>query len=408
MDTVKGTIYRIGLAALALFTSFQHATAQDLPLQALEQAMANGHGDSVLTVLKKRWRQEPTPGGRFEACMLMAECHYLRNNMERFADWTDSARVQLTGTAQDAERLARVAVNQSRYAHVLLRPKEALALGQAALQRYRKAPDRKTWKYGFLIYQTLGSVERNLSQNPDIIFAYYDTAWTLIGQRIDILPYWKAMLHKSVFNAALDRIWNKKPDQDQYAALANRELRAAMRILERDYPDNLSERGHLLNLRGLFHHYQDEQDSAWADFQQCEDLLGRSGPVPTQELASAWFVNLRWRLFVLSKPPWNSRADALQAHLDKLEQAVPIYRTYASERSTDGGLVVHDNYYTSPTTGIVTVAMQLWKLTGDTAYIDKLLWAVEEGRRCSWNIAQRQRGMKSWSWVPHRPECWRP
>lgn len=377
------------LLALAL-----PCAAQKDALAALELAFARGASDSVITELGHILQQPATSKSiRFEASMLMAECWYQRVSMELFSAWNDSAATMLTNTIADEECWARVEVNRSRYAHVSFQPASSLKWGLSALERYRSAGDPSTWKYAFQIHQALGTTYRNILLPNRHTFDHYNTAQALLSQRRDVIPYWQAMLNKAVSNAAMDLMRPEYPDRARFADICNREQLAALRILEKHYPQQLLDRCNMQNLRGLYHIYTEQPDSALCWLTRTEQLISSQDEAMREDaLASAWFASLRWQAFIMAQAPWSTDVPVLQAYLTKLNASQDRFTSYARDRSIEGGLFFPDRYWSSPFTSIMFSCARLWKLTGDTTYIDQALWAAEKVRRVTWNTAQRGRG----------------
>ena len=377
------------LLVLSLGSVLSVASAQYPVIDRLEHAFADGAADSVLQELDRMLRDPSRPVGlRFEAWMLHAECWYQQMNLERFKASTDSAAALLQGP--DAERRARVEVNRCRHAAYHTQTARAHKHGTAALALYHKAPDRASWKNAHLIYQTQGTVYRNWPRGEDSTFAYFDTARTLLARRPELLPFWTAYLHKAISNAAMDHMRPGEPERERYAALCDREQRAALAVLQEHHPGQLTEIGILQNLRGLYHIYADQPDSAWHWLRRSEELVREAG---TQEaLLAIWFSSLRWQTYLLDRPEHWSDISLLQRHHAKLEQAQHRFSGYMAARTEARGLFFHDTYWYSPFASTFTLSARLWKLTGDTAYLDRALWVVEKTRRDAWNIAQDLRG----------------
>jgi hypothetical protein len=377
------------LLVLSLGSVLSGASAQYPVIDRLERAFADGAADSVLQELDRVLRDPSRPAGlRFEAWLLQAECWYQRMNLERFKASTDSAAALLQGS--DAERRARVEVNRSRHAAYHTQTARAHKHGTAALALYRKAPDRTSWKYAHLIYQAQGTVYRNWPRGADTAFAFFDTARVLLARRPELAPFWRAYLHKAVSNAAMDRMRPGQPDRERFAALCEREQRAALAILREHHPRQVVEIGILQNLRGLYHIYADQPDSAWHWLRRSEELVLASGP--TDALLTIWFSSLRWQTFLLDRPEHWLDIHLLQRHLAKLQQAQEHFTGFAAARTQARGLFFHDTYWYSPFASTVTLSARLWELTGDTTYLDRALWVLEKTRRDAWNIAQDLRG----------------
>lgn len=385
-------MYR-ALLSLLLVLGLLPSAAQNPSIAPLERAFADGASSTVMAQLS-RLLDDPglSTDVRFEACMLMAECHYQRFDLEHFTAWTDSADALLTRRPSDEERWARVEMNRCRYAHASFIPEMAHAWGMSALKRLHQAPDRSTWKSAYLIHQTMGSMYRNWPGGTASMFAHFDTALVLLARRKDVLPYWKAMLHKSISNAAMDLMRPGKPDRQTYAAKCSKEQQEALRILNEHHPAQLVELCNLQNLRGLYWIYQDRPDSALKWLDRTENLVGVRFPADEDALAAAWFICLRWRSFVLHQPPWNQDALLLNQYLDRLKQAEERFARFAAERTTAEGLFFRDRYWTAPYTTILSTCAKLWSLTGDTTYIEQALRSAERVRRDAWNTAQIIRG----------------
>lgn len=366
--------------------------AQESVIARLEIAFAKGASDSAMTELR-HILQTPTSSQslRFETCMLMAECYYQRSSMEHFTAWNDSAATLIFGN--DEQHWARVEVNWCRYANFFVKPEQAITWGEAALARYHRASNRAEWKHAYQIYQALGTTHRNIHNGADILFAYFDTAQALIARRRDVIPYWHALLHKAIANAAIDRMMSGLYDPKPYAPLCDHEQLAALRILEEHYPEQLADRCTLQNLRGLYHVYRNQPDSALWWLKRTEALIGATDATERSDaLASIWFTCLRYRSFVFDQAPWRNDIPVLQTFLANLTDAQQRFTEYAAGRATAGGLFFDDTYWSSPFATIMATCTRLWELTGDTAYIEQALWATEKSRRDTWNTAQTIRG----------------
>lgn len=383
-------IRRVILAVLLV--SGYSAAAQPDRIGQLERAFANGASDSVMTELRGILRTPSAPRDlRFEACMLMAECWYQRQSMEHFSACNDSAAALLR--ADEEERWARVEVNKCRYAHYGTIAELAEKWGLSALRRYHRAKDRRTWRYAYRIHQAVGSMYRNRPGGPLMAFAHFDTARALIAQRPDVLPYWHAMLHKSISNCAMDLMRPGSTDRPRYAALCGAEQMLALRILEHEHPGQIPERAHLQDLRGLYHVYHDEPDSALWWLRRTEELVtGPGGKVSDDAVAAAWFTALRWQAFIFQQAPWRNDIEQLKYFLGSLTKAEKRLTRYVAERTTADGRFFRDRYSTAPSITILSTCAALWALTGDSAYIDQALWSAEKLRRDIWNTAQVIRG----------------
>jgi hypothetical protein len=366
--------------------------AQEPIISRLELAFTKGDADSVIVELQGLHR---APGAsidvHFEACMLMAECYYQRYSMEYFAAWNDSAAALIVGN--DEQRWARVEVNRCRYANFFVKPDQALIRGEAALARYRRAPDRATWKHAYQIYQALGTTHRNIHQGTDVLFALFDTAQTLLAQQPDVIQYWHASLHKAISNAALDRVMSGLYDPEPYVPLCNHHQLTTLRILDEHYPKQLVDRCTLQNLRGLYYVYLHQPDSALWWLKRTEALIGTKSVTEwSDDLATAWFSCLRYRSFIYDQAPWCNDIPILQTFLGKLTASQQHFTAYKAGRATAGGLFFDDTYWLSPFATIMATCTQLWELTGDTSYIEQALWATEKIRRDTWNTSQTIRG----------------
>jgi len=366
--------------------------AQEPIISRLELAFTKGDADSVIVELQGLHR---APGAsidvHFEACMLMAECYYQRYSMEYFAAWNDSAAALIVGN--DEQRWARVEVNRCRYANFFVKPDQALIRGEAALARYRRAPDRATWKHAYQIYQALGTTHRNIHQGTDVLFALFDTAQTLLAQQPDVIQYWHASLHKAISNSALDRVMSGLYDPEPYVPLCNHHQLTTLRILDEHYPKQLVDRCTLQNLRGLYYVYLHQPDSALWWLKRTEALIGTKSVTEwSDDLATAWFSCLRYRSFIYDQAPWCNDIPILQTFLGKLTASQQHFTAYKAGRATAGGLFFDDTYWLSPFATIMATCTQLWELTGDTSYIEQALWATEKIRRDTWNTSQTIRG----------------
>lgn len=392
MEALSGRLLLVRMVLGFLASLFIHvANAQHPVIDRLELAFAQGASDSVIVQLDPLLRDPNASRDlRFEACMLMAECYYQQASMENFAAWNDSAAA--ITASEDNDRWARVEVNRCRYANFFIKPEQALVWGNKALVRYRSAPDRSRWKYGYAIYQALGTTHRNIHGGQEVLFALFDTAQTLLARRSDVIPYWRAHLHKAISNAALDRLVSGLYDKGPYGPLCEGEQQAAIRILEEHYPMQLLERGTLQNLRGLYHLYSNRPDSALFHFQRSASLVGpafRKGR--KDHLVSIWLTCLRYQSFVLDIAPWRNDSSRLQTYLHELINAQEQFTHYLVGRTTAGGLFFDDQYWLSPYPAIMATCSRLWELTGDTAYVEQALRATEKSRRDQWNSAQSVR-----------------
>lgn len=371
------------------------AVAQYPVIDRLELAFAQGAADSVMDQLGCLLKDpRSSPDLRYEACMLMAECYYQRSSMERFSAWNDNAAACIIGDTQQA--WARVEVNRCRYANYFVKPEQAIRWGEKARSRYQHAGDRPQWKHAYAIYQALGTTHRNIHHDPAILFHYYDTAQVLLAHRKDVIPYWSAMLHKAISNAAMDRTMSGLYDPKPYIPLCDREQLAALRILEKHHPTQLGERCILQNLRALHHVYRHRPDSALEWLQRTETLIGTTeGTERNEAISTAWFDLLRYRSFVYDQPPWHNDTVLLRSYLAQLMAAQRRFTEHMAHRASANGLFFDDTYWLSPYITIVTTCARLWELTGDTTYIDQALWATEKSRRDAWNTAQAVRGHDS-------------
>ena len=377
------------LLVLSLGLLLSRAFAQVPLIDRLERAFADGATDSVLHELERVLHDPSGPASlRFDAWMLQAECWLQRMNLERFKVATDSAASLIP--SNDVQRRARVEVNRCRHAAYFTQTPRAHKHGTVALALFRRAPDRASWKYAHLVYQAQGTVYRNWPRGADSTFAYFDTAQALLTRRPQLLPFWSALLHKAISNAAMDRMRPGQPDRDRSAALCDREQCTALAILQAHHPRQVAEIGMLQNLRGLYHIYADRPDSAWLWLRRSEELMMASG---TQDAHLAiWFSSLRWQTFLLDRPEHWSDIPLLKRHLARLQQAQGRFTAFATERTQAQGLFFQDTYWYSPFASTVTLCARLWELTRDTAYVDNALWMVEKTRRDAWNIAQDLRG----------------
>ncbi|MBL7958177.1 MAG: CHAT domain-containing protein [Flavobacteriales bacterium] len=393
MEALSRRLLRVRTVLGFCASLFIHvANAQYPVIDRLELAFAQGASDSVIVQLSRLLGASNTSRDlRYEACMLMAECYYQRASMEQFAAWNDSAAALVSG--QNEQRLARIDVNRCRYANFFIKPHQALAWGNKALIRYRNAVDRSRWKHGYAIYQALGTTHRNIHGGQEVLFALFDTAQSLLERRSDVIPYWQANLHKSISNAAMDRLVSGFYDSEPYGPICDRQQLAAIRILEANYPTQLTERGTLQNLRGLYHIYSDRPDSARWWFQRTEVLVGPAYKTGhNDDLASTWLTGLRYSSFVLDQEPWRNDKRILKTFLLELTNAQDHFTSYLDSRATAGGLFFDDQYWISPFPTIMATCSRLWELTGDTTYIEQALWATEKSRRDAWNTAQSIRG----------------
>jgi len=333
--------------------------------------------------------------------MLHAECAYRAMNMARFTACTDSAAA-LIAPADHASQ-TRLELNRCRQAHALIHIHRAHRHAMAALRHFRQVPEHNRWRYAYFVHQTVGSMYRNWPVPADAIFAHFDTAQALLARRHDVLPYWKAHLHKAIANAAMDRIGRGASDdaKARYAPLCDRAQRASLAILEQHHPGQVAERAQMENLRGLYHIYGGRPDSAWQWLRRAEARLVESG-LP-DELLAMWFTSLRMQAFLTDLPPWWDDVAFLQAFHEKLLRAQTRMADYSARRTNAGGLFYHDPYWYSPHPTSITLGVRLWQLTGDTVHVDHALWAAEKVRRDAWNTAQVVRGTPQYR-LPDPPE----
>ncbi|MBK9288590.1 MAG: hypothetical protein IPN38_13105 [Flavobacteriales bacterium] len=245
-------------------------------LQRAEIAVCEGDDQAAQGALLKLLEE---PGldrsARFDALMLLAEIHYQGFGMERFLALTDSAALLLDPMSeQDNEAWSRVETNRCRHAHYAMIMGRAVVIGEAALARYHHAKDKRKWKYAFLIHQSLAAAYRNSAMvSGKTIFLHFDTALALVNARTDVLPYWKAMVWRSLSNAAMDRMRPGQPERVKYGALCLQAQRKAMGLIDEHYPKNVIDRAQLYNLHGLYHIYANHLDSALYWFQRTRELL---------------------------------------------------------------------------------------------------------------------------------------
>ncbi|HPF90302.1 MAG TPA: CHAT domain-containing protein [Flavobacteriales bacterium] len=375
---------RVLTVVLLVLGSFTFA--QPSRIDRLELAFAKGAADSVMLELHSILRTASASRDlRFEACMLMAECWYQRQSMEQFAAWNDSAATLLH--RHEEERWARIEVNRCRYAHYAILPQRAVEQGLSALRRYHRSSDKAAWKHAFRIHQALGSAYRN--HDGTRVFAHFDTAANLLAKHKDILPYWKAMLSKSRSNAAMDRMRPGYPERDLYATECCAYQLDAIAILEHYYTGQVMDRVAMLNLRGLYHIYRNQPDSALRWLQRTERTLEEHGawgrPSP---MAVAMFTCLRWQAFIFALPPWRNDSLLLNGYLDRLLAIAPVFADHAAKEVTAGGLFARDKYWYSPYTAIMATCHRLWEKTRNKRYIDLALCSTESARRDAWNAAQ--------------------
>ena len=364
-------------------------------LQRAEQALCDGDDLSAERSLLKLLAEPALErSARFDALMLMAEIHYQGFGMERFLALSDSASLLLDPTNEkDNEAWSLVETNRCRYAHYAMLFDRAVEQGEAALARYRRAKDKHNWKHAYRIHQSLAAAYRNNARvSGKTIFLHFDTSLALVNARTDVLPYWKAMVWRSLSNAAMDRMRPGQPERVKYGALCLQAQRKAMGLLDEHYPKNHLDRAQLYNLHGLYHIYADHSDSALYWFQRTWELLGHDALERNELRAIPDLLSaLRWQAIVYDQPPWNADTIKLRRFLDHLVEAEPHYARYANAEATAAGLFTRDRYHYAPYTAIVATCQRLWALTGDERYVDQALRSTERVRRDAWNTAQRFR-----------------
>lgn len=364
-------------------------------LQRAEIAVCEGDDQAAQGALLKLLEE---PGldrsARFDALMLLAEIHYQGFGMERFLALTDSAALLLDPMSeQDNEAWSRVETNRCRHAHYAMIMGRAVDIGEAALARYHHAKDKRKWKYAFLIHQSLAAAYRNSAMvSGKTIFLHFDTALALVNARTDVLPYWKAMVWRSLSNAAMDRMRPGQPERVKYGALCLQAQRKAMGLIDEHYPKNVIDRAQLYNLHGLYHIYANHLDSALYWFQRTRELLRSEAKAGSNLRAVPDLLSsLRWQAIVYDQKPWVGDTVMLRRFLDQLMEAEPLFARYADAEATAAGLFTRDRYHYAPYTAIVATCQRLWALTGDERYVDQALRSTERVRRDAWNTAQRLR-----------------
>ena len=384
---------------LAAWSSIQGVAAwaqTGAALQAAEQAICDGDDlvaeRALMELLAERDLERPA---RFDALMLLAEMHYQGSSMERFLAMTDSSALLLDpASEQDNEAWSRVETNRCRQHHYAMIMSRAVENGEAALARYRRAKDKRKWKHAFQIHQALAAAYRNSpkANDPNTIYQHFDTALALVSARTDVLPYWKAMVWRSLSNAAMDRMRPGQPERAVYSALCLKAQRMAMDLLEQHHPKNHIDISRLYNLHGLYHIYTDHPDSALHWFQRTRDLIGQDVLVLKDLRAIPdWLSGLRWQAIVYDQPPWTSDTVKLRRFLQELVEAEPLFARYADAEATAAGLFTRDRYNAAPYFAIVANCQRLWALTHDEGYVDQALRSTERVRRDAWNTAQRFR-----------------
>lgn len=369
------------------------ASAQQGPLREAERLYCNGDNIGA-TALLDLLLKNPALGKeeRFDAVLLLAEIDYQGDAVERFLALTDSAALWLD--PHENEAWARIETNRCRYAHYNMIPARAVDLGEAALARYHKARDKRSWKHAYLIHQSLAAAYRNHEKAAvdGRVFQHFDTAVALANARADVLPYWKSIIWRSLSNAAMDRMRPGSPERAKYGAQCRKAQLMAMELMDGNHPENRSGRAHLYNLHGLYQIYADHPDSALLWFRQARELI-RADVFDRQDLLyiASWLSSLRWQAMVFEQEPWRSDTVELRRYLDELVAAEPLFTRYADAEATAAGLFTHDKYFTAPYTAIVSTCYRLWELTGQERYVQQVLRSTEGVRRDAWNTAQRIR-----------------
>ncbi|MFN8350184.1 MAG: CHAT domain-containing protein [Flavobacteriales bacterium] len=339
---------------------------------------------------------------RFDALILLATVADQREDMERFLALTDSAASLLGpsgGTDQEAR--AHVEVNRSRYAFFVMQYERAELEAQAALARYRRAPDRSQWRFAFRIHQTLATAYRikpaSYQASADAraadMFAHFDTALVMVRSRKDLPTYWEASVWRAVSNALMDQMGRPINDHERYAERCREAQLHALTILQREYPRNRLARVALMNLHGLYLVYHNEPASAFRWFSDAQHLIaGDIWQAHDRRFVPAWLTALRWKAMVFESEPWRSDTSMLQLYLDELQDAELLFTRYATGQATAMGLFTRDRYGYAPFSASLATCQRLWELTGEVRYIDHALRSAEKVRRDEWNTAQSIRG----------------
>ncbi|MCC6939931.1 MAG: CHAT domain-containing protein [Flavobacteriales bacterium] len=365
-------------------------------LQRAEQALCDGDDLGAERSLLKLLAE---PGiertARFEAWMLLAEIHYQRSAQEQFLAATDSAAKLLGLTnGQEQEAWARVETNRCRHAFFAMQYARAIELGESAIARYRRAADKSLWKCAFRIHQALAASYRiSTPERKEKVFAHFDTALALIHARTDVLPYWEASIWRSLSNAAMDRMARSVPDHAMYGDRCELAQLHALRIMERNHPNNRLERAMLMNLHGLYLVYDGQPDGCMRWLERSQNLVADDvWRAHDERFIPTWLLTLRWKAFVYYGEPWRSDTTALKSYLAELQAAESLFTRFAAMQATAKGLFTRDRYDYAPLTSSAATCQRLWAITRDTRYIDQALHATEKARRDAWNIAQSLRG----------------
>ncbi len=364
-------------------------------LQRAEQALCDGDDPGAERSLLKSLAE---PGiertARFDAWMLLAEVHYQRSAQEQFLAATDSAaRLLEPADGPEQEAWARVETNRCRHAFFAMQYERAIQLGESAIARYRRAPDKSHWKCAFRIHQALAASYRiSTPERKEKVFAHFDTALALIHTRTDVLPYWEASIWRSLSNAAMDRMAPSVPEHAMYGDRCEHAQLQALRIMERSHPNDRLERAMLMNLHGLYLVYNGQPDSCVRWLQHAQKLIADDvWRRKDERYIHDWLTALRWKSFVFESEPWRSDTAALKLYLEELQAAEPLFTRFAATQATAKGLFTRDRYDESPFASSASTCQRLWERTHDARYIDAALRATEKARRDAWNIAQSLR-----------------
>lgn len=378
-------------------TAVHAQTASDL--QRAEQALCDGNDlGAERSLLKLLAEPRLESSSRFDALMLMAEIHYQRSAQEQFLSANESA-AKLLGPPDGAEQeaWARVETNRCRHAFFAMQYERAIELGESAITRYRRAPDRTNWKNAFRIHQALAASYRiSTTERKGKVFAHFDTALALAHARKDLLPYWEASIQRSLSNAAMDRMRKDDPDHVKCADLCKSAQTEALRIMAASHPNNRLERAMLMSLHGLYLVYNGQPDSSLKWLSNAQDLITDDvWRAQDERFFPTWLLTLRWKAFAFEGEPWRSDTALLKLYLDELQAAEPLFTRYAAVQATAKGLFTQDRYDRSPFPSTMAVCQRLWELTLNTSYIAHALRTTEKTRRDAWNIAQSLRNRRN-------------